>query len=100
MRLPDLVAEWHAEFQLGAGHDDPGDGWTVAQAGVRAPMVVLVEERDQSVAPILLAHVGPDVQPLVLHGEVEPLDLAVGLRRLPASASVLDASVEHGCLPL
>jgi len=82
----------------------PGSG--AREMGGRLPIalwgsvvVVGVEERDQVVPSVLFGCVCPDVEPLVLHGAVEPLDLPVGARCLPLRAPVLDLRLRARRLP-
>ena len=74
-----------------------GDRRPVADGAVRPVVIVVVEERHESSPTILLGRVDLDVQPLVFHRPVEPLDLAVGAWRLALGSAVLD--VRDGQVP-
>src|SRR5690606_37787434 len=81
----------------------PGDvvvecvhGRVPLECGVASVMVVVVEEAGKGGAAFGVAGVGGGPGPLVFEGEVEPLDLAVGLRPVRPRALVLDPGVSRG----
>src|SRR5581483_4902897 len=55
-------------------------------------MVVDVQPMRKDPGPVALPPVGPGVGPLLEHGSMEPLDLAVGLGPVGPAVAVLDGS--------
>ena len=55
-------------------------------------MVVRMEEMRKGPGPVALSPVGPAIRPLLLEGEVEPLDLPIGLGSVGPTVAVLDVS--------
>jgi hypothetical protein len=59
-------------------------------------MVVVVEPMGEGIQAGLVAGVGRDIGPFVFEGEVEPLDLPVGLGTVGPGTEMTDASRSQG----